>query len=58
MLYLTYPAGEIMADRRGGREMSRRLSRRCDTSAECWVNQAKKGRGREDFLRAGAWARR
>lgn len=46
-----------MAERKGGREMSRRLSRRCDVRAKSWVNRIKKGKERQDFLRTGKWAR-
>lgn len=42
--YLTYPVGEIMAERRVGRETSRRLSRRWDTRLGSWINQVKKGK--------------
>lgn len=47
--YLTYAEKEIMAERKGGREMSRRLSRRCDVRAKSWVNRIKRERKGRTF---------
>lgn len=48
--YFTYPGGEIMAERREGNVQK--------IWPKSWLNQIKKGRKKEGFLRLGVWIRR